>query len=98
MALNEYPVGTTVELSTAVTDLNGNLTDATEITLKVTDPSGALSTYTLSGAQVVHAGQGAYTYDIVLTKAGRWTYRFEASGNLVAASPDGIILAVATGT
>lgn len=74
-------VGQPVTLSAAFENPPGTPADPTTVTLDVTDPSGADTTYT--GGALTHSATGAYSKIVVPTTAGRWTYRFTASGSLV---------------
>lgn len=74
-----YLVGTTVRVSCAFR-VDGTLTDPTTVTLKVSDPSGNLDTYTYSGGGVTKAGTGDYYRNIAADEAGRWVVQWIGTG------------------
>lgn len=57
-------------------------TDPTTIILAVTDPVGAVSTYSFAGATITRTGTGAYAKDIACTLAGEWTYIWTGTGTV----------------
>lgn len=63
----------------------GVLTDPTTVTLKVRDPAGTETTYTLAGATVTKASTGVYYRDVALSVAGRWVFRWLGTGTVPAA-------------
>lgn len=65
--------GETATLSNTFT-VNGIATDPGTITLAVTDPTGATSTYTYAGAQITKSGIGAYWKEIPVAIVGEWSY------------------------
>src|SRR5262249_55871004 len=69
---------------TNVFKVNGVPTDATTVTLTVTDPTGAVTT-----PGVTHPSTGTYTANVACTVAGIWTYLGEgtAPGREGAAAP-----------
>lgn len=63
----------TATLSNTFT-LNNVATDPGTISLAVTDPLGATSTYTFAGAQITRTSAGVYWKEIPVSTAGEWTY------------------------
>lgn len=63
----------TATLSNTFT-LNGVAADPGSVTLAVTDPLGATSTYTYASAQITKASTGVYWKEIPVSTAGEWTY------------------------
>ena len=55
--------------------VNGVPTDATTVTLTITDPTGATS-----APSVTHVSAGTYTANVACTVAGVWTYLWEGTG------------------
>src|SRR5215471_5715920 len=55
--------------------VNGVPTDPTTVTLTITDPTGAVTT-----PSVTHSGTGTYTANIACTVVGIWTYLWEGTG------------------
>ncbi len=54
----------------------GAPTDPSTVSLVVTDPTQASTTYTYAAAQITKTGTGVYTKDIPCTLAGTWTYEW----------------------
>lgn len=55
--------------------VNGVPTDATTVTLTVTDPTGAATT-----PSVTHSGTGTYTANVACTVDGIWAYKWDGTG------------------
>lgn len=60
--------------------VNGTPTDPTTITLTVTDPTGASTSYTYALATISRTGTGVYTKDIPCSVAGEWQYQWIGTG------------------
>lgn len=58
----------------------GTPTDPTTISLTVTSPSGAATTYTYAGATITRTSAGVYTKDIACTEDGVWQYVWTGTG------------------
>lgn len=89
MSCNEqrFDVGDQVVLSAQFRDIDGALVDPTTVVCKLRDPAGTVSEF--SGSAIGHPALGQFTCDIgVLQAAGRYWYRFEAAGSLVAVEED----------
>jgi hypothetical protein len=69
----------TATLSTAFT-LNGLLADPDTVTLIVTDPLGASTTYTFAGGQVTHASVGVFWREVATPTAGTWSFQWIGGG------------------
>lgn len=74
-----YDVGDRVTVTTELRDIDGTLTAAT-VTLTVTAPDGTIS----FPAVVDNGGTGKYLALFTVDAAGRWLYKWTASGALVA--------------
>jgi len=59
-------------------------TDPTTITLKVKDPDRTTTTYTYALAEITKSATGIYYKDITANRVGRWNYRWEGTGTVVA--------------
>lgn len=74
--------------SITVDSLTGNVTgtpaDPTTATLKLHDPTGAETTYTLAGGDIVRDTVGVYHCEVALSVSGQWRGRVIASGAIVA--------------
>jgi hypothetical protein len=81
----DYTIGDLVRISCAFT-VNGTAADPTAVTAKVKAGDGIVTTY--SGAQVSKDSTGNYHVDVPITAAGRWYYRFEGTGAVIAATED----------
>lgn len=79
---NQYLVGSMPTTSVKFTDTAGVLTDPTIVTLTIRKPDGTETAYTAS--PVVHDGAGLYHADIPLTMAGRWLWKWNGDGAVVA--------------
>jgi hypothetical protein len=63
--------------------VGGTLTDPTTITLVITDPQGALTTYTFALAEITKVSVGLYRKDITCSLAGEWQYEWVGTGAAV---------------
>ena len=64
----------------------GVLTDPTEVTLKVQDPSLNDATYTyVAGSDITKASTGVFYYDLTIDEAGTWYYQYYGTGAVIAA-------------
>lgn len=88
---NNYEMQTNVRISARFVGVDGvTAADPTEVKLFVKPVSGAIVTYTLSGAQVVKDSVGNYHYDISTGIApGAIAYKWQGTGAVVCTSPDG---------
>lgn len=81
MSSGLYDPGSKIRLS-ARFEVAGDLTDPTTVTLKVQDPAGAITTYTLSGGTVTKAATGRFYKDLTPTAPGRWYYKWIGTGTV----------------
>ena len=66
--------------------LSGVDVDPTTVTVKLQDPSGNEEVFVYgTDPEIVRAAAGVYTIDVTLDEHGIWFYRWEATGNLIAA-------------
>ena len=80
MAINAYHIDQLVRV-TATCTVAGVATDPTTLTLRVKDPTGATTTYTLvSSPALVKDSTGVYHYDLAASIAGTWSYHWEGTG------------------
>lgn len=74
-------VGDTVRLAVNWQNEDGtDLDPSTDVALKVRKPSGVITTYTYSGADITKSSAGDYYHEITTDQSGRWWYRWTASG------------------
>lgn len=84
MAVNEYVLGTPVELTVTFTNLAGDPTDPSTVVCKVKKPDDTESDFT--GTDLANDDTGVYSTIFVADQVGDWRYRWEGSGALVAAT------------
>ena len=82
--VNSYDIGDGIRLSGAFT-VNDVATDPTAITLRVKDPVNSTGRYTYALSQVSKTSTGNYYKDITVSTAGKWFYRWEGTGAVIAA-------------
>ena len=80
-----YDIGDTVRLKGEFTDDAGAAADPTAVSMIVKDPAGTKTTYTYALAQITKLAVGIYYYDLTITMAGDWYYRFSGTGAVVTA-------------
>jgi hypothetical protein len=78
-----YDLGDVVTLSASVHDVDGDLADATDVTLDVTLPDGTLTQPTVS-----HPSVGQYTATYTPPSPGRYMVRWVATGDNASAFTD----------
>lgn len=61
------------------------LADATTVAVDILDPAGVTTTYTLAGAQVVHASTGTYTLTYTPATAGHYAFHWHSTGTVATA-------------
>ena len=71
------PNGNELATLTNTFSVNGTPTDPTAVTLIVTDPTGAQTTYTSS---ITHVSTGKYSQNVPCTSAGVWSYEWTGTG------------------
>lgn len=83
--MNTFAAGQRVRLSVAFANAAGTAADPAEVTLKYRDPRGTIVTKTYGAAEVTKDSTGNYHFDVDVSIPGRWFYRYEGTGALVAA-------------
>lgn len=89
-ARNDYPLGQQVTIEAVVT-LAGVDYDPDDLTLQQRSPIGTNRTYKYSSTQLTKSSVGHYSRTLILDKAGRWEYRFTATGGVRGTSGDVVI-------
>lgn len=85
--LGQYDIGDRVRVSVRFRDLRGALADPTAVTAKTKTPSGTTTSYVYGTAdELVRDDTGRYHLDIDVSASGYWAYRFEGTGDVVAAA------------
>lgn len=82
-----YQVGDSVRLRANFTNLAGVATDPTAVTVRIRSPLGVVTTPAATNDALT---VGAFYYDLTVTSAGTWFYRFEGTGAVTAADEDTI--------
>ncbi len=78
-----------LRLSATFKNSTGAVADPTTATVLVRSPSGVNTTKTYpTDAEVVRTSTGVYYFDVTMGESGTWTYRFEGTGSVQAASAD----------
>lgn len=85
--MNSYDVGDSIRLIVTFTNTGGTLTDPTAITLIIAPGTAGTITYTYADGSITRAAAGSYYRDLlpIPGTAGFWTYRWEATGDVIAA-------------
>lgn len=91
MTVNSYDIGSLVTISTTFTNAAGVPTAPTSAKLRVVDPNGNETDY-VSGSSLNNPTTGVYNTTVNVLTAGMWTYRWEATGVLIAASDNWFIV------
>jgi hypothetical protein len=60
--------------------VDGTATDPTTVSLTVTDPLGAATTYTYAAAEITKTGVGVYRKDIPCSESDEWQYVWTGTG------------------
>jgi len=84
--MQTIPLGSRVRFTETFTNLlTGALSDPSVLTLKLRNPAGVETTYTLAGSDLVRLSLGVFYFEFTLAVAGQWSARWVASGTLIAA-------------
>lgn len=78
-------IGNVIRLTMEVLSA-GTPTDASTVTLVVTDPTGSSTTYTLGGGTVTHDSTGNYHTDVTMNTIGNWAYVWSTTSPVASAS------------
>ena len=77
----KYYVNTSIRLTMAFEDADGNDVDPTTVTFKTYDPLGVTTTYVYeTDDELLRASEGHYTADIVPDSPGRWHFLWLTTG------------------
>lgn len=81
----DYDIGDIARI-TGTFIVDGTNTDPTTVSLEVTSPTAAsATTYTYAAGQITKSATGIYYYDLSLTLAGAWLWRWVATGAVASA-------------
>lgn len=85
--MNVYQVDTLIQLNVVFYNTALNVpADPTAVSLFVEDPAGTVTQ--VASNQIVRTGVGAYYSDFLPTGPGRWAYKWQGTGNVIATSRD----------
>lgn len=86
--MGTYEIATTVELiGTFANAETGQSADPTTITLYLRDPDGNVTTFSTL-PPLVKNSIGNYSYFVTPMISGKWTYKWQGVGTVIATSPD----------
>lgn len=86
--MNDYEINTLVQTNASFV-IFGTTTpiDPTDINLFVKAPDGTITEYGYP-AQISRSGVGNYSFQLVLTEAGIWLYKWQGTGAAEVSAPD----------
>lgn len=88
--MNSYPVDTLVQVNVTFLSVTGQTPeDPSTVTLTVTAPDQSVTVYT--SPQVVRVSQGIYYVQFQVLENGIYIYRWQGTGSVIAASPNGFL-------
>lgn len=83
--MNKYPVKSVVRLSVLFSTIaNDTPIDPTTVTLRILHPDGTETD--ILTADLTHSSTGSYYYDFITLNEGRYRYRWQGDGAIVAAT------------
>lgn len=85
MTTNAYDIGDVARLSGAFTNIAGDPADPGAITLEIEDPDGVVAEVEYPGT-ITKDSTGNYHYDVALSIAGYYNYRWVGTGAVAAAA------------
>ena len=90
---NVYTIGQQIRLVATFKNSAGTATDPTGVVLKYRDPvAGTITTKTYGTDPISKSATGVYYFDLALSTAGEWWYRWEGSGAIIAADEERIMV------
>lgn len=86
--MNIYPVNTLIQLNVTFLGFFTNAPiDPSAVNVFIQDPSGNETEFSYPGP-VSRTSTGIYFYQFVPNATGKWTYKWQGTGAVVASSPD----------
>lgn len=85
--MNKCDIGDIQTLSVLFTDSSNTPKDPTTVVCKVKTPDGVVTSYT-----PIRSSTGVYYYNFPVEQSGTHYYRFEGTGDVVAAGENGFIV------
>ncbi len=90
--LNNVVLGAVVQISLTIKNMQSVLADPSALRLKLRDPDDQITTYVFgANVELVKDAVGTYHADVVMSKAGKWAYRWESDAPNAGAD-EGLIL------
>lgn len=87
-----YP-NSSARVTITFTDEDGNLLDPETVTFKLMSPCARSTTYVYgTDDEIQQLSEGVYGADVTPDKAGRWGYRWEATGPVFATEDSFIVI------
>lgn len=86
-----YALGTEVQLVGTFANASNETADPSAVMLYIAPPgtpNGTSTQYSYAGGQITRSAQGVYTMNVILNKPGVWTYAWEGTGAVQAATFD----------
>lgn len=94
--MSYYEVGDRPSISSTFTS-GGTLTDPTTLTFTYRTPAGVETTWVYgTNPEIVRSSLGVYTLELPLTEAGRWDYKWTATGTVAAVDRGSLLAATAS--
>ncbi|MFO7181654.1 MAG: hypothetical protein DIU78_023330 [Pseudomonadota bacterium] len=82
-----FDIGDRVRIENEFADADGNAVDPSVVRIKIRAPDGTENTYTHGTHSIVEkTSTGSYRFELTLSAAGSWHYRWVGTGAYVAAS------------
>lgn len=92
LAPGRHYVNAPISITANFKDSSGNDLDPTTVTFKTVDPSRLAASYVYgTDDEVVREDAGDYTATVTPDKAGRWFYRWESTGGVIASEGDFLV-------
>lgn len=85
MSTTIYDIGDTVRMTALVTNSTGGAVSAS-LQLVIDRPTS--TSLVIAAGSLTNPVTGTYRYDYVVREAGRWTFEFRSTGNVVATQGD----------
>jgi hypothetical protein len=92
LAPGKHYVNSPITLQVNLTDSSGSDTDPDTVLIKILDPFGVSTTYTYGDDdEVTKQSVGDYSAEITPDSAGRWRWRWETTGDVIALEGDFLV-------
>jgi hypothetical protein len=78
--MTTFHIGDTIRIQCEFKNIERVLTDPTTVTLEIKTPGGTTTSYTYAAGQLGRAAAGRYYFDLALSAANTWEYRWVGTG------------------